>query len=123
MMENDARARQTHSPLDEVSKLAPKLKELTRETLFADVWERAGLSKRDRSLVTLSALIVQSRPDQLRAHVVRGIANGVTREEMAEVVVHLAFYAGWPAAVSAALIIEEETGEHQKATDTDGHSL
>lgn len=98
-----------HSVLDEISAFAPKLVELTRTTLFGDVWERGGLSKRDRSLITVAALTALVRPEQLRSHVVRALDNGVTRDELSELVTHLAFYAGWPAAVTAALIAGELT--------------
>jgi 4-carboxymuconolactone decarboxylase len=81
--------------------VAPKLAELTDEVLYADIWERAPLSKRDRSLITVSALVTMNRPDQLRSHLVLAKQNGVTEEEMVEAITHLAFYAGWPNAVSA----------------------
>ncbi|GGF62341.1 cytochrome D ubiquinol oxidase subunit II [Azorhizobium oxalatiphilum] len=81
--------------------IAPKLAELTDEVLFADVWERPELSKRDRSLVTVAALIALNRPDQLRSHMALARTNGVTETEMVEVITHLAFYAGWPSGVSA----------------------
>ena len=80
----------------------PKLAELTDDVLFGDVWKRPGLSARDRSLVTVSALIAMNRPDQLRGHLARALDNGVTREELVEAITHLAFYAGWPSAVTAA---------------------
>ena len=80
---------------------APKLAELTDNVLYADIWERPGLSKRDRSLATVSALIAMNRPDQLRSHLALAIQNGLTREELAEAITHLAFYSGWPSAVSA----------------------
>jgi 4-carboxymuconolactone decarboxylase len=80
---------------------APKLAELTDDVLYADVWERTQLSKRDRSLVTVAALIAMNRPDQLRSHLTRARDNGVTLEEMVETITHLAFYAGWPNAVTA----------------------
>jgi len=86
---------------------APKLAELTDSVLFADIWERPGLSKRDRSLATVSALIALNRPDQLRSHLALAVQNGMTREELAEVMTHLAFYAGWPSAVSAVSIAKE----------------
>src|SRR5437016_4157291 len=75
---------------------APKFVELTDGVLFGDIWERPGLSKRDRSLVTVSALIAMNRADQLRFHLVRARENGVTQEELVEAITHLAFYAGWP---------------------------
>lgn len=92
---------------DQLRAVAPKLIELTDQVLFGDVWERPGLSKRDRSLATVAALIGQSRPDQLRGHLRRALANGVTREELVELITHLAFYAGWPSAMSAGLIAKE----------------
>jgi len=65
------------------------------------VWERPQLSKRDRSLATVSALIAMNRPDQLRSHLVRARENGVAQDELVEVITHLAFYAGWPSAMTA----------------------
>lgn len=87
--------------------IAPKLAELTDSVLFGDVWARPGLSPRDRSLVTVSALIAMNRPEQLRAHLARARANGVTQEEAVEVITHLAFYAGWPSAVTAVGVARE----------------
>ena len=90
-----------------IGDFAPKLVELTDNVLFGDVWERPGLSKRDRSLVTVSALIALNRPEQLRFHVERALENGVTKDELVEVVTHLAFYSGWPSAMSAITITKE----------------
>jgi 4-carboxymuconolactone decarboxylase len=87
--------------------VAPKLAELTDTVLFGDVWERPGLSKRDRSLATVSALIAMNRPDQLRSHLAIARNNGVTEEELVEAITHLAFYAGWPSAVTAVGIARE----------------
>ena len=81
--------------------VAPKLAELTDNVLFGDVWERTGLSKRDRSLITVAALIALNRPEQLRAHLQLARENGVMKEELSEVITHLAFYAGWPNAIIA----------------------
>ena len=86
---------------------APKLVELTDGVLFGDVWERPQLSKRDRSLVTVSALVAMNRPDQLQSHLARARDNGVTQEELSEAITHLAFYAGWPSAVSAVTVARE----------------
>lgn len=86
---------------------APKLAELTDDVLYADVWERTQLSKRDRSLVTVAALIAMNRPDQLRSHLTRARDNGVTLEELVETITHLAFYAGWPNAVTAIGVARE----------------
>lgn len=87
--------------------IAPKFAELTDKVLYADVWERPGLSKRDRSLITVSALIALNRPDQLRSHLGLASQNGLTREELAEAITHLAFYSGWPSSVSAATIAKD----------------
>jgi 4-carboxymuconolactone decarboxylase len=86
---------------------APKLVDLTDHVLFGDVWERAGLSKRDRSLATVSVLMAMNRPDQLRFHLDYALKNGVKKEELIEVITHLAFYAGWPSAMSAMMVAKE----------------
>jgi 4-carboxymuconolactone decarboxylase len=97
-----------------IGDFAPKLVELTDRVLFGDVWERKELSKRDRSLITVAALIGLNRPDQLRFHLNRAVENGLTKEELIEVITHLAFYSGWPNAMSAMMIAKElfskETG-------------
>ena len=92
---------------DVVRQVAPKLIDLSEKVLFGDVWERPGLSKRDRSLITVAALTAMYRTDQLPGHLERALANGVTREEIGEVITHLAFYAGWPNAGTAALIAKQ----------------
>jgi len=86
---------------------APKLVDLTDRVLFGDVWERPELSKRDRSLATVAALIALNRPDQLRFHLSKAVENGVRKEELIEVITHLAFYSGWPNAMSAIMIAKE----------------
>lgn len=80
---------------------SPKLVELTEDVLFGDVWERPELSKRDRSLITCAALVSTGKLEQLDFHVPNAIRNGVTREELVEMITHLAFYVGWPSAMSA----------------------
>jgi len=87
--------------------VAPKLAQLTDDVLFGDVWARPGLSPRDRSLVTVSALIAMNRPDQLRSHMARARDNGVSKDELVETLTQLAFYAGWPSAVTAAGVARE----------------
>ncbi len=87
--------------------IAPKLAELTDDVLYADVWARPQLSKRDRSLVTVSALVAMNRPDQLRSHLALAKENGVTEEELVETITHLAFYSGWPNAVTAIGVARE----------------
>ena len=90
-----------------IGDFAPKLAEITDNVLYGDVWERPQLSKRDRSLVTVAALIAMNRPDQLRSHFVRARENGVTQEELIETITHLAFYAGWPNAITAIAVARE----------------
>jgi len=110
----------SQSPLDRIRAVVPKLAELTEKVLFGDVWERpalskrdrsliacAALSKRDRSLITCAALVALQRPDQLRGHLQRALDNGVTKDELSELITHLAFYSGWPTAVTAAAIAKE----------------
>ena len=91
--------------------IAPKLAELTDDVLYADIWERPQLSQRDRSLVTVSALIALNRPDQLRSHLIPAKANGLTEEQLVETITHMAFYSGWPSAVSAVAIAKEVFAE------------
>ncbi|WP_114194437.1 carboxymuconolactone decarboxylase family protein [Edaphovirga cremea] len=87
--------------------IAPKMAQLTDDVLYADIWERPQLSKRDRSLVTVSALVAMDRPDQLRSHLRLARQNGVTEEELVEAITQLAFYSGWPTAVTAISIAKE----------------
>jgi len=89
---------------------APKLVSLTDDVLFGDVWERTELSKRDRSLITVAALITNGSTEQLRGHLARATDNGLTEDELKEVIIHLAFYAGWPRAMSAVTVAKEVFG-------------
>ena len=91
----------------EVRQVAPRLIELTESVVYGDIWERPGLSKRDRSLITVAALVAMYRGDQLTGHLERALANGVTREEIGELITHLAFYAGWPTAMTAGRIAKK----------------
>jgi 4-carboxymuconolactone decarboxylase len=86
---------------------APKLVELTDDVLFGDVWEGKELSKRDRSLITVAALVALNRPEQLKHHLGRAVDNGVTKEELKEAITHLAFYGGWPCAMTAMAVAKE----------------
>lgn len=93
--------------------IAPALAAYTDDVLFGDVWKRAGLSARDRSLITVTTLIALYRVNELPFHLKLALKNGVTREELAEVITHLAFYAGWPPASTAVAIarkVFEEEG-------------
>ena len=86
---------------------APKLAELTDDVLFGDVWARAELSPRDRSLVTVVALIANGNTAQLTSHLNLAKTNGLSETELAEVMTHLAFYVGWPRAISAIMVAKE----------------
>ncbi len=87
-----------------VRSLVPKLVDLTESLLYPDIWERTGLSKRERSLATIATLVVNDKPNQLRAHLERGLDYGIGKDEIGELLTHLAFYVGWPAAMSAATV-------------------
>jgi 4-carboxymuconolactone decarboxylase len=85
--------------------IAPALATYTDDVLFGDAWERPELSKRDRSLVTVACLISLYRTNELPFHLKRAVENGVTREELVETITHLAFYAGWPPAMTALALL------------------
>lgn len=95
------------SARDAVRGTVPKMIEVTENVIYGDIWERPGLSKRDRSLVVLATLIGTYRPEQLPGHLTRALDNGVTKQEISEIITHLAFYAGWPASMTAARIATE----------------
>ena len=86
------------SAMQEVS---PKLAQIAADVLFGDVWERPELSKRDRSMITVANLVALYRTDQLRGHIGRALDNGVTKEEIGEIILHTAFYAGVPVGANA----------------------
>ena len=83
---------------EQVRDIVPGLIDLSERVLFGEVWERPGLSKRDRSLIVCATLIALGREKQLVGHLQRALDNGLTKNELGEVITHLAFYAGWPAA-------------------------
>jgi 4-carboxymuconolactone decarboxylase len=92
---------------EQVRDIVPGLIDLSERVLFGEVWERPGLSKRDRSLITCATLIALGRERQLVGHLNRALDNGLSKQELSEVMTHLAFYAGWPAAMTAAQIAKE----------------
>ena len=92
---------------DRVRNTVPKLIDLTEKVLFGDVWERPDLSKRDRSLIVCAVLTATYRPEQLKGHLQRALDNGLTKAELAEMITHVAFYAGWPAATTASNVARE----------------
>ena len=87
--------------------MAPKLAEYTNDVLFADLWRKTDLTPRDRSLITVAALIAQNQVAQLPFHLNRAMDNGLTQTQAAETVTHLAFYVGWPKAMSAVPVLKD----------------
>ena len=100
-------AQQPASARDQVRNTVPALIELSERVLFGEVWERPGLSKRDRSLITVAMLTALYRHEQLPGHVNRALDNGVTKEELVEVITHATFYSGWPTGVQGAAIAKK----------------
>jgi 4-carboxymuconolactone decarboxylase len=98
---------QPASARDAVRNVVPDLIGYTEKWLFGEVWERPQLSKRDRSLIVVATLIALGREKQLVGHLERALNNGLTKTELSEVITHLAFYAGWPAAMTAALVAKD----------------
>lgn len=93
--------------------VVPKLREVIETTIYGDIWERPELSKRERSMITVAALIAMGQTDQMPSHMERAMDNGVTASELSEIITHLAFYAGFPAALSSAIVAQpllEERG-------------
>ncbi|WP_413738641.1 carboxymuconolactone decarboxylase family protein [Sodalis sp. RH21] len=85
----------------DLARLVPKMAQITEQVLFGDIWQRPELTPRDRSLITVAALVALARTEQLPYHLALARDNGVNETELTELVTHLAFYAGWPAAASA----------------------
>src|SRR3954469_9658751 len=120
---NDTRANDTKpntaatndsTPKGPYADVAPALDRITQQVLFGEVWERPGLSKRDRSLITVATLVAQYRTNELPFHLNFALQNGVTMDELAELITHLAFYAGWPPASTAVGIVRKVFAETAK---------
>ncbi|MHC6231762.1 carboxymuconolactone decarboxylase family protein [Arthrobacter sp. MMS24-T111] len=110
-MSNSPQAPSTQTRAQQlIGDFAPKLVELTDGVLFGDIWEREELSGRDRSLITVASLVTSGSSDQLRGHLARARANGLTEAELKETIIHLAFYAGWPKAMTAIAVAKEVFG-------------
>ena len=97
----------TSSAREAIRATVPKLAEISDKIIYGEIWERPGLSKRDRSLIVVATLIALGRERQLVGHLQRALDNGVTKNEISEIITHLAFYAGWPAAMTAAQIAKD----------------
>jgi len=105
-LDQAAEAQRAATVARDVRPVAPGLDQFTTDTLFQDLWLRPDLAPRDRSLVTVSALIASGQVAQIPFHLNRAMDNGLTRAEASEVVAHLAFYAGWPNAFSAVPVVK-----------------
>ena len=105
-------AHDPHYGRKSIGDIAPKLAVLTDEVLFADVWSRTELAPRERSIATVAALVALNRTEQLPFHLARARDNGLGDGELAELVTHLAFYAGWPCALSAINVLHKTQAEH-----------
>ena len=90
-----------------VRAVVPRMIELSEDVIYGDILERPNMSKRDRSLFVIATLVATYRPEQLKGHIARGLDNGLTKDEIAEVITHLAFYSGWPASMTAARVLRE----------------
>lgn len=86
--------------VDDISTLAPEFVKLTKEMLFGDIWKRPELSQRDKSLITITTLATLNRTEQIDYHLGFGLDNGLTEQEIVATLTHVAFYAGWPSAMS-----------------------
>ncbi|MFG1820168.1 carboxymuconolactone decarboxylase family protein [Kribbella sp. NPDC049174] len=100
-----------------IGDFAPKLVSLTDDVLFGDVWARTELSPRDRSLITVASLITGGNTEQLRSHLARAKQNGLTETELKEAIIHLAFYAGWPKAMSAITVAKQVFAPEGESSD------
>jgi 4-carboxymuconolactone decarboxylase len=106
-LDNDGEAKRAANVEQLFGKVAPGLVQNTTEVLFGDLWLRPDLAPRDRSLVTVSALIASGQVAQITYHLDRAMDNGLTQQQAGEVVTHLAFYAGWPNAFSALAVVRD----------------
>jgi 4-carboxymuconolactone decarboxylase len=86
--------------MNDLEALAPEFAKLTKDFLFGDIWERPGLSHRDKSLITVTCLVALNRIEQVDFHLKKAFENGLTQEELVAAITHIAFYAGWPTAAS-----------------------
>jgi 4-carboxymuconolactone decarboxylase len=93
--------------LDEVRSVSPALEQYTKNDLLGDVWKRPGLSPRDRSIVTISALIARGQAIEMPFHFELALDNGVKPGEISEIITHLAFYSGWANAHTAVAVVKD----------------
>ena len=93
--------------------LAPEFAKLTKDFLFGDIWQRPGLSQRDKSLITVTCLVALNRIEQVEFHLKKAFENGLTKEELVAVITHIAFYAGWPTAASGFGHLKKVIDQHE----------
>ncbi|AZQ54768.1 carboxymuconolactone decarboxylase family protein [Burkholderia cenocepacia] len=110
------------SPREAARAFTPKLAAFVDDTLYPRIWSDPALAPRDRSLVTVAVLIAGGHIDELPSHLRRALTNGVTREELAAAITHIAFYAGFPAAISASAAAQATLGAHTRSEDFAGNS-
>lgn len=113
-LNEDAEAQRAFQVSNNFGKVSPGLVQNTTDLLFRDLWLRPALAPRDRSLVTVSALIASGQVAQITYHLNRAMDNGLTQSEASEIVTHIAFYAGWPNAFSALPVVKEVFEKRQK---------
>jgi 4-carboxymuconolactone decarboxylase len=86
--------------ISDLEAVAPEFAKLTKDFLFGDIWNRPGLSARDKSLVTVTCLVALNRIEQVEFHLNKALENGLSKDELVAAITHIAFYAGWPTAAS-----------------------
>src|SRR5512135_3671993 len=93
--------------MDDLKVVAPEFAKLTQDVLFDDIWQRPELSQRDKSLITVTCLVALNRIEQVEIHLQKAFENGLTKEELVAAITHIAFYAGWPSAVSGLMHLKK----------------
>jgi 4-carboxymuconolactone decarboxylase len=114
LLNEEAEAKRATQVSNNFGQISPGLVQNTTDLLFRDLWLRPALAPRDRSLVTVSALIASGQVAQITYHLNRAMDNGLTQSEASELVTHIAFYAGWPNAFSALPVVKEVFEKRQK---------
>jgi 4-carboxymuconolactone decarboxylase len=102
------------SAVTALGELAPDLEEMINEVLFGRVWTRPGLEPKMRSAITIASLMAMQRLPQLKGHIANGLNIGLSKEEIVEILIHIAFYAGVPTAVNAFQLAKEVFQESEK---------
>jgi len=115
--ETDRSARIGSAPRADVTAVSPALADYREQIIEGELWQRPGLSPRDRSVVTVAALIARNQPVDMAAQFARALDNGVTAAELSETITHLAFYSGWPNALSAVAAANDVFADHGVSTD------